>query len=122
MIVDNEGNKIFLKDNNIYLKLVIENFNRLLGKLNKNTCSLHVYRNYDKHLHILTNSFGFNYALLHAATKFNKIILETNKNEKFDIPVNYILSKGTFLFFKNKGFEKQIFCTLTELENFKIIN
>ncbi|MBK7362665.1 MAG: hypothetical protein IPJ01_10255 [Micavibrio sp.] len=41
-------------------------------------------------------------------------------NEWSNIPVKFILENGKFLFFKEQGFEKQIFVSLEQLAEFKI--
>ncbi len=70
------------------------------------------------HLHRISNSYGFNYQLLDEAKKFDFVRIIAADAE-YKIPRTEILSKGSFLFFKEQGFERQIFVKLEELNNFK---
>ena len=50
--------------------------------------------------------------------QFNTIRLQDEFN-RWTIPLQYILENGEFLFFKEQGFEKQIFISLNKIEQFK---
>jgi len=120
MLVDSIGNRIYREEDNLYLLLQSEVVPRKLGEIDSYNKTLTTYREYDKHLFRKTNSFGFNSNLLETATLFNKIILNTDRDEAFVIPVSYILENGEYLFFRQQGFEKQIFIKLEQINKFKI--
>jgi len=120
MIVDDFNNKIYREHSVIYLVLSANNKRRKLGIIDFKKETFNVHRNYDRHLLKKNNSFGFNVSLLETAKIFNKVVLTTNKKEVFVIPVDFILKKGEYLFFKQQGFEKQIFLKLEDMKDFKL--
>jgi hypothetical protein len=117
-LIDTDNNRIYRKETAIYLKLKNESFSRKLGEIDTDKKTLTVNRKYETHLHRKSDSFGFNYSLLKQATLFNLVVLITNKDEVFHIPLEYILEKGDFIYFKEQGFEKQIFLKLELIKEF----
>lgn len=119
---DEYGNLIISKNNGkriiVKLKLSNEKTYRLLGVINKATKSIRMTRKRSMHLLIKAQTYGFNYDLLSSAKQFKTVRLE-DEFEKWTVPVEYILKEGSFLFFKNQGFERQIFITLQQLKQFK---
>lgn len=119
---DEYGNLIISKNNGkrikVSLKLLSEKKSRLIGIINKATKSIAIERKRSQHLLIKANAYGFNYNLLHSAKQFNTIRLQDEFN-RWTIPLQYILENGEFLFFKEQGFEKQIFISLNKIEQFK---
>ena len=107
---DEIGNRIIQKHDVIYLQLVNESFPRKLGEFISDNI-FKMYREYNSDLHINTNSFGFNLKLLNSKV-FDYIELHTDKKEIFKIKVDNILKDGKILFYKQQGFEKQIFYPL----------
>ena len=71
-----------------------------------------------KHLFRKTKSYGFNHYVMSNATKFDHVIL-MDEYATWKIPVKFIIDNGKFMEFSGKGFEKQIFLTLNEIEQFK---
>lgn len=118
ILTDGGQNSIIVDGNNIHLKLKGENRKRLVGRMNKAKRILEVKRKRGKHLHYTSNSYGFNYHILSNAKLFDKILLSDEHGE-YAIPVEAILDDGKFLFFKQQGFEKQIFMTLSQMDKFK---
>lgn len=122
IMTDNDGNFIRVHDTKetriISLKLKTETKERLIGTLSKINRELIVTRIRAKHLMLKSNSYGFNYHVLSKAKQFDHVRLEDD-HAAFLIPVSFILEKGKFLFFKQQGFEKQIFISLKEIEQFK---
>lgn len=92
---------------------------RRLGIINKKTRALTITRSRSKHLHQKTQSYGFSYMLLSEGKTFDVVILKDETNA-YKIPRTQILKQGEFLFFKQQGFEKQIFVPLTILETFSV--
>ncbi len=86
---------------------------RNIGWFNDNGDTFHCQRNPAKHLHYKSESYGFNYELLRDGI-FVWVIVHLPFNELLVTSRNHILSKGSFLHFANKGFERQIFLPLTE--------
>ncbi len=121
-IVDSTGNKIIASNNGsrikVLLKLQNELRSRLLGYINIKSKSIKIIRKKDLHLLRKNNSYGFNHTLLSDAKTFNKILLKDEVNS-WKIPTQFILDNGKFLFFKEQGFERQIFISLDELNQFK---
>ena len=116
MKIDKYGNKLYRIKEKIYLFIKSDNRKRTIGKVINNV--FNTSRNYDRHLHYKSNSFGFNHALLEML-KGKNIILKTNKREKFIIPVDDIFEKGHYLHFAQQGFEKQIFFKIDYLQAYK---
>jgi hypothetical protein len=121
-ITDNLGNKIIASSNGdrikVLLKLNTEIRSRLLGYINIKSNSIKIIRKKELHLMQINNSYGFNHTLLADAKTFNKILLKDEFNS-WSIPTQFILDNGKFLFFKEQGFEKQIFISLEQLNQFK---
>jgi hypothetical protein len=101
------------------LKLKSEKKLRRIGTVTKSTRTLEIKRKRDKHLHIKSNSYGFNYQVLDNKKTFDTIRLSDEFCD-WKIPLSFIMEKGSFLFFKQQGFEKQIFVTLEQIEQFRV--
>lgn len=111
--------QFFDKTIKLYLQLATEKRKRNLGQVTRSTKTIWVRRKRAQHLHFMSNSYGFNYFILQRAKTFNTVALSDEEND-WKIPVDYILQHGSFLYFKQQGFEKQIFVKLNEIEQFKI--
>jgi len=121
-ISDSAGNKIIASNNGdrikVLLKLNSELRSRLLGYVNIKSKSIKIIRKKEVHLLYKNNSYGFNHTLLADAKTFDKILLKDEVNA-WKIPTKFILENGKFLFFKEQGFERQIFVSLEQLNQFK---
>lgn len=117
-IKDKEGNELFITNHAVFLNLKSSNkpLGRRLGTLAQDT--LYTYRNKALHLHRISNSYGFNLKLLQLP-RIKTIVLNVDNDKKYIIPKEVILDKGEILFFKQQGFEKQIFIKLSILEDYK---
>jgi hypothetical protein len=119
----------------LYLKLAAErNRKRRIGVITKSTKTLKVTRIHAKHYFRKLSGYGFNDYVLRTAISFDKIWLKDDYSE-WKIPVDYILAKGTIcdskgqeidkeqhiLHFKEKGFERQIFVPLVDIEQFRVL-
>ena len=120
MIKDSLGNKLYRKDNIIFLKLISESYSRKLGIIDEQSKNFITNRIYETHLYRNAEAFGFNSELLITAKLFTNVKLLTDKNEIFIIPIKFILDNGDYLHFKKQGFERQIFITLEQLKDFQI--
>lgn len=123
MIQINEDSFLVEEQNGIIeikLKLKKEKFARLLGYVKTSEKTLYCNRDSKKHLLVKADSYGFNYNLLNEAKRFDKVLLCIDKIDKYLIPKEFILSNGSFLWFKTEGFERQIFLKRAEIERFKV--
>lgn len=116
-IKDDAGNLIYNKQDKIYLELPAKQQRKMIAKIDEKNNALRMYRAYDKHVLWKAMSYGFNYELL-LATKFSDIIIDTDEKEEFRVPVKVLLDKGDFLWFKQKGFERQIFVELDIIKTY----
>ena len=121
-ICDSVGNKIIASNNGdrikVLLKLNTELRSRLLGYVNIKSKSIKIIRKKEVHLLHKNNSYGFNHTLLADAKTFDKILLKDELNS-WNIPTQFVLENGKFLFFKEQGFERQIFVSLDQINQFK---
>ena len=114
-IIATECDKLIVLD----LKLAAEPRRRRIGIITKSTGAFNIVRERGKHLHILSNSYGFNHKILEISKLIKEVVLTDNVT-RYKIPKEYILEHGKFLFFKNQGFELQTFVTLDELRQFEV--
>jgi len=118
-----EQNALLIKSNNrlIIVRLKLKNMKpRMIGTVTKSTRTIEMKRKRDKHLHYMTNSYGFNQYILKEQTKIDWVRLSDDRQNHWKIPVSYILEKGTYLNFKQQGFELQRFVSLENLEQFRV--
>jgi len=115
---DTDGNTIKVtatgKGATIKLYLSKEGRWRLIGNVDYVNRILKVRRKKDKHLHYKTGSYGFNYHILSHAKHFDHVEV-TDEDGTYKHTVRYLLNEGTFLYFRENGFEKQLFVTLDKL-------
>jgi hypothetical protein len=102
----------------VYLKLASETKKRKLGMVTKSTKTFHITRNRIKHLHIKTNSYGFNDYLIRNAKEFDTIELQ-DELKRWKFPKNFVIDNGVYLFFKKEGFELQKFVPLELLKTYE---
>ncbi len=86
---------------------------RRIGWLNENGDTFHTQRNPVKHFHRSSKSYGFNYELLRDGN-FSRVIVHLPFGEQLETTRTQIMEKGFFLYFKEQGFEKQRFLSLSE--------
>lgn len=117
-IRDEQGHEIIsdLEDGYrlLYLKLKGQK-TRKLGEFYPASGTLHVFRNREKHLHFITQSYGFNYTLLTRLPNLKEVVIHEKGNGLYSVALGNLLSDGEFLFFKEQGFERQIFYPITKL-------
>lgn len=104
---DEQGNCIYADKGFVYLKLASEQRTRKLAEISLPDDAL-VMRRDSKHLLRKADSYGFNYELLRNARKCKKVIL-CLPGFIYEIPISDILERGSFLWFKEVGFERQVF-------------
>ena len=115
-IQDDEGNIIYRKGDELFLALNSETRSRNLGTIIGDT--IQMVRVPAKHLFRKKDAYGFNYNLLSRLNHVKIIDLLISK-ERFIIPIEDIIKNGSFLHFKQQGFETQIFFTNDQIEGYK---
>ena len=91
---------------------------RLIGVIDEKERVMTIRRKRGKHLHYMSNSYGFNHFILDKAKLFDDVLLYDDYGA-YRIPRKYILENGKFMNFKNNGgFELQIFLSLDLITEF----
>jgi len=104
----------------VYLRLASERHRRLIGHIDPKYLTLHIERDLSKHLLNKANAFGINYTLLEKSKTFNFICLhETDTDRIYIFDKQWAIDNGQFLFFKEQGFEKQIFINRDLLQKWR---
>jgi hypothetical protein len=103
----------------IYLKLASESRSREVGRVILSKRLLEILRDKDKHLFRKNNSYGFNEVLISTGTKFDNVMVR-DKDGIYIFPKELILEKGSYLHFKDTGFERQLFLPISEMEQYKV--
>ncbi len=121
--LDDMENYLRIKSNDkliqLSLKLKSEKKLRRIGTVTKSTKTIDIKRKRGKHLHIKSNSYGFNYEVLNNKKSFDTVRLSDEISD-WKIPLDFILKNGKFLYFLQQGFEKQIFVTLEQIEPYRV--
>lgn len=103
----------------IYLKLRHENTERILGFVNTKDRVLHIKRKKAKHLFKKNNSYGFNEYLINNGQTFDKILL-SDEDGNYLFPKSLVSEKGSYLHFKQDGFERQLFLPVSFIKEHQI--
>lgn len=122
---DEGRNRLFTKSSGktitIYLNLQADGTRkRKVGVVTISTRTIVIRRNRTEHLFRAGNAYGFNSHLLHNTKTFDTIQL-SDEYQNWKVPVKFILENGEYLMFKQQGFEKQIFVSLEQLADFKVL-
>lgn len=122
--IDNDGkNKIITsattKRITIYLHLQSDKRKRKIGTITLSTKTMEIKRNRGEHLFRKGTAYGFNEYVLRQTKLADKIRL-SDEHDNWKIPIEHILKNGKYLHFQQQGFERQLFLSLDELEQFKI--
>ena len=103
----------------IWIHLSSENKSRNIGVLYVKDRVLKIKRNRARHLFKKNNSYGLNEHIIRTAILFDHILIE-DEHGVYMVPREKIMANGTYLDFKQIGFEKQIFLSLEIMELFRI--
>lgn len=116
---DSEGNMLIVKQEplyknyKIYLSLVKEgNRERLIGEVDTENQVLLVKRDKSKHFHLKSHSYGFNREVIFRMAVFKFVLIEETVGDAihyYMIRDKYIIEHGQRLFFREQGFELQVF-------------
>lgn len=127
---DRQGNRIYLrvfhnekKENvsaNIHLKLKSEKHPRLIGSYHFDEKTFYCIRKMSKHYHYATKGFGFNWRILEDPyLDIQRIEMVLDDEVHYNFPKSLIKEYGTFLNFKEQGFELQRFIRLELIKNYR---
>lgn len=105
---------------NIHLKLVGENRQRLIGNYYFHEKTIYLKRLSDKHYYRATNSYGFNYVVINDPYLDIKWIVAEIDGVKYRFPKSMIDQYGSYLHFKQEGFELQKFLKFAFIKNYKV--
>ena len=125
-LLDESGNELRIKQPNpdryphmvdITLKISGDSKGRErnIGQVDKLERILYISRTRSKHLLQKANSYGFSYRVISESGHFDVVRL-TDEHGTYLIPKKTILEKGKFLWFKEQGFERQIFLDIPTIE------
>jgi len=122
---DKQGNYFIVEEtpgySSIALKLATESHARTIGKIFHKERYLQIKRIRSRHLFQKNLSYGFNEHLIKNATKFDNVLLIDDNGERL-VPVSVIISSGSYLHFKQDGFERQLFVKLKKLDEYLLKN
>jgi hypothetical protein len=128
IIRDSAGNAIVAHNdgNTITLRLRIIDISghvatRSLGVIEKQSRIFTVRRKRAVHLHRKSNSYGFNHYVLENAKTFDRVEIIDDAGT-YIVPVDVMLTNGKILYFKQMGFERQIFVPLDIITKYKTAN
>lgn len=126
---DSVGNMLIIEQEPLYknykikIALVSEgNRERLIGEVDAENKVLLVRRNREKHFHRISRSYGFNNVVIDEIALFRRVLLmeEIEQDVKyFLIPDKVILTYGKHLYFKEQGFELQLFVPYIIIEKYE---
>lgn len=111
------------KDGFLYITLHLKGNKggRNIGRVRIADGVLEVVRNRDKHLMKKGKAYGFNEYVMRTAKTFDTIELQDDYGT-YVFPRRLILDRGSYLHFKEEGFEKQLFLPLFIIQSFKVKN
>lgn len=126
---DNQGNQLFLrvfynerKENvcaNVHLKLKSSGRPRNLGRYDFNSRTFYCQRKMSKHYHYAMKGFGFNWKVLQDSyLNIERIHLIVDDEVHYEFPKSLIAEYGSFLNFKEQGFELQRFIRLDLIKRY----
>ena len=110
-VLEDDGNKLICKNGLLTLKL--KGSTRKIGGLyesDKNSKTYYVKSSLKEHLHVFrkNDSWGLMNCVLEQLPEDSIIVLHSDK-ARYRISLSDAKKKGSFLYFKTKGFEKQFF-------------
>lgn len=128
---DDHGNRLYMRvfidendkytNANLYLKLKSEDKHRQLGIVDFQKRTFYCKRNTKKHLHLKTDSFGFNWNILQDPfLGIDYVHLTVDEEHRYLISKTVISDLGKFLNFKSQGFELQKFVSNKILRKYNL--
>lgn len=124
-IISKEGHRFEAeeKDGFLYITLHLNGSRkgRNIGRVRLADRTLEIMRNREKHLLKKARAYGFNEYVMRTAKTFDTIELQDDYGT-YVFPRQLILDRGSYLHFKEEGFEKQLFLPLFLIQSFKVEN
>jgi hypothetical protein len=104
----------------VYLKLLNSgSYPRQIGYIDIPKRTFHCFRDSHKHLHVKSNSYGFNYCLTDERFGIEKINVRIDKTSYvFDIEL--LNNESHVLNFKSQGFEVQKFLAFDTIKKYRV--
>lgn len=122
-ITSKEGHRFEVdeKDGFLYITLHLNGSRkgRNIGRVRLADRILEITRNREKHLLKKARAYGFNEYVMRTAKTFDTIELQDDYGT-YVFPRQLILDRGSYLYFKEEGFEKQLFLPLFLIQSFKV--
>lgn len=122
-ITSKEGHRFEVdeKDGFLYITLHLNGSRkgRNIGRVRLADRTLEITRNREKHLMKKGKAYGFNEYVMRTAKTFDTIELHDDYGT-YVFPRQLILDRGSYLHFKEEGFEKQLFLPLFLIQSFKV--
>ena len=121
--IDESGNQYFVNQvGQVYLKLASEGQNRMIGQLSYISNGSYRYIKKQKSENILrkAHSFGINWHILSNLGENGWVKLYDEDGRTWEISAKDALEKGSFLYFKEGGFEKQYFIDVKEFKKTRV--
>jgi hypothetical protein len=125
---DKSGNQLFMRvfidengkeqSANIHLKLKDEARYRFIGNYYFYNNTMYLKRSSQKHYHYATKSYGFNYTLINDPQLAIKWIVVKIDDVVYRFPKSLLDDFGTYLQFKQQGFELQRFLKFNLIKNY----
>ena len=119
---DRYWNKLYLQGDKILLYLVNNDYkkDRVLGKIKEKKWQERIeFTRWERHFMYKVNGWWFNYELLSMLPEGTRIVVKREKSIfNYELNVEEILEKGTFLHFLTNGLEKQIFVPINDFRKF----
>lgn len=119
---DRYWNKLYLQGDKILLYLVNNDYkkDRVLGKIKEKKWQERIeFTRWERHFMYKINGWWFNYELLSMLPEGTRIVVKREKSIfNYELNVEEILEKGTFLHFLTNGLEKQIFVPINDFRKF----
>lgn len=104
----------------IYLRLKDSgNYPRQIGYIDIPNRTFHCYRDSEKHLHLKTNSYGFNYFLTEEKFGIDKINVKIDRTQ-YLFGVEVLNTESHVLNFKSQGFEIQKFLPMDIIKKYRV--
>lgn len=103
----------------IQLKLANENRVRNVGIVNRHGRFIEIVRDKARHLFRKGNAYGFNEHLIKTGKTFDSVKL-IDDDGVYVFPKTLILEKGQYLFFKEQGFERQLFLNMDVIRQYAV--
>lgn len=123
---DEHGNALILRGENarmvdVLLKVKAKKIAMRIGVLDRLNNDFYCDRSTTAHLHVMSDSFGFNYKLLtNPVLNIQHVNVRVDKQDYYRIPVSDIVRLGKFQQYSKQGFELQKFITRSMLEQYKL--